>query len=55
MTHTEKYELPIIEGTDVIDYEPFNEAMLKIEAILEDLENAISNSQTESTSEPEEE
>ena len=41
MTHTEKYELPIIEGTDVIDYEPFNEGMEKIEEVLEASENAV--------------
>ncbi len=41
MTHTEKYELPIIEGTDIIDYEPFNEAMEKIEDVLETSENAV--------------
>lgn len=41
MTHTEKYELPIIEGTDIIDYEPFNEAMGKIEDVLETNENAV--------------
>ena len=41
MTHTEKYELPIIEGTDVIDYEPFNEGMEKIEEVLENNENLV--------------
>lgn len=41
MTHTEKYELPIIEGTDVIDYEPFNEGMGKIEEVLENNENLV--------------
>ena len=41
MTHTEKYELPIIEGTDVIDYEPFNEAMGKIEGAIGDNETLV--------------
>ena len=41
MTHTEKYELPLIEGTDVIDYEPFNEGMEKIEEVLENNENLV--------------
>ena len=41
MTHTEKYVLPIIEGTDVIDYEPFNEGMEKIEEVLENNENLV--------------
>ena len=41
MTHTEKYELPIIEGTDVIDYEPFNEAMGKIEGAISDNETLV--------------
>lgn len=41
MTHTEKYELPIIEGTDVIDYAPFNEGMEKIEDAIEHNETLV--------------
>ena len=41
MTHTEKYELPLIEGTDVIDYAPFNEGMEKIEDAIEHNETLV--------------
>lgn len=41
MTHTEKYELPIIEGTDVIDYGPFNEGMEKIENALDESDTKV--------------
>lgn len=34
MTYTENYELPLIEGTDVIDYAPYNESMGKIDEAL---------------------
>lgn len=41
MTHTEKYELPLIEGTDVIDYAPFNEGMNKIENALDESDTRV--------------
>lgn len=34
MNYTENYELPLIEGTDVIDYAPYNESMGKIDEAL---------------------
>ena len=41
MNYTEKYELPLIEGTDVIDYAPFNEGMQKIENAIEHNETLV--------------
>ena len=41
MTHTENYELPLIEGTDVIDYEPFNEGMGKIDEALNTMDDKV--------------
>lgn len=41
MQYTENYELPLIEGSDVIDYAPFNEAMGKIDNDLKTKEDEI--------------
>ena len=37
MNYTENYELPLIEGTDVIDYAPYNESMNKVDTALNDM------------------
>ena len=41
MNYTEKYELPLIEGNDVIDYAPFNEGMEKIENALDESDTKV--------------
>lgn len=37
MQYTENYELPLIEGTDVIDYAPYNESMNKVDTALNNM------------------
>lgn len=37
MQYTENYDLPIIEGTDIPNYAPFNEGMNKIDEALNDM------------------
>lgn len=41
MTYTENYELPLIEGTDIIDYEPYNESMGKIDEALNSMDDNV--------------
>lgn len=41
MQHTEKYELPIIEGTDTPSYAPFNEMANKLDTILDEEGTAV--------------
>lgn len=47
MKYTNNYDLPIIEGTDIPNYAPFNEGMNKIDEALHDLSTDVSEAVAE--------